>query len=247
MMLLLDVGNTSVKWAARKQQRMVAAGRFRHRGDDFNTHALAAWRDLPAPDKIVVSNVAGTVMGDTLGRWVQAQWGLEPVFVRAVDKAFGVTNAYPRPADLGADRWAALIGAHASDGGAACIVDCGTAVTLDFIAANGKHLGGMILPGVAMLERMLLDDTSDIKLSGEPQVARLFARGTGDAVHGGAVYMLTAAIDRIVADMGEAAGDRPEVIITGGDAGQIQSLLTCSNRHDPDLVLKGLAILAGES
>ena len=247
MMLLLDVGNTSVKWAAREQQRMLAAGRFQHRAEDFNAHALAAWRDLPAPDKIVVSNVAGSVMGNTISNWVQAHWGLEPVFAGAVEKAFGVTNAYPVPSDLGADRWAALVGAHASAAGAVCIVDCGTAVTLDFLAAGGEHQGGVILPGVAMLVRMLLNNTSDIRLSGVPQFARLLARGTNDAVHGGAVYMLTASIDRIVADMVKAAGDRPEVIITGGDAGQIQSLLACSFRHDPDLVLKGLAILAGES
>ena len=247
MMLLLDVGNTTVKWIVREHQRMGVAGRFQHRGEDFSALALAAWRDLPAPEKIVVSNVAGSVIDATLSSWLQAHWGLEPVFVHAVEKASGVTNAYPRPADLGADRWAALIGAHASAAGAVCIVDCGTAVTLDFLAADGDHQGGVILPGVAMLERMLLNNTSDIRLSGGPQFARLFARGTGDAVHGGAVYMVTAAIDRIVADMGVAAGDRPEVIITGGDAGQIQSLLSCSTRHDPDLVLKGLAILAGES
>ena len=247
MMLLLDIGNTSVKWAVLEHGVMQPAGCFRHPGADFDALARAAWRDLPSPDKIVVANVAGRVMGETLTDWVQARWGLKPVFVRAADRAFGVTNAYTRPADLGVDRWAAMIGAHASAAGALGIVDCGTAVTLDFLAAGGDHRGGMIVPGVAMLERMLLNNTADIKLSSGPEVARLFARGTGDAVHGGALYMVTAAIDRIVADMGVAAGARPEVIITGGDAGQIQSLLTCSTRHDPDLVLKGLAILAGES
>ena len=247
MMLLLDVGNTSVKWAVREPERMSSAGCFQYQGKDLNALAQGAWHDLQAPEKIVVSNVAGTSMGDRLAHWTCKQWAIKPVFVHSADKAFGVTNAYARPTDLGVDRWAALIGAHASVSSAACIVDCGTAVTVDFLAADGNHQGGMILPGVDMLERMLASNTADIKLSNPSQFAQLFARGTGDALHGGAIYFLTAAIDRIVTDMGAAVGARPEVIITGGDAGQIQSLLTCSTRHDPDLVLKGLAILAGES
>jgi len=93
---------------------------------------------------------------------------------------------------------------------------------------------------------MLLQNTADIKLSNASQFAAPFASGTSDAVHGGATYMVTAAIDRIVTDMGVAAGTRPEVIITGGDAEQIESLLSLPARHDPHLVLKGLAILAGE-
>ena len=245
-MLLLDVGNTSIKWAICEHQVMEATGRFQHQGGDFEMLAGAAWRDLQTPARVVVANVAGSVMQNTLSSWAQARWSLKPVYMSAADKVLGVTNAYLRPADLGVDRWAALIAAHASVSGAVCIVDCGTAVTVDFLAAGGDHRGGMILPGVAMLERMLLNNTADIKLSGGPQSAQLFSTGTAAAVHGGAVYMVTAAIERIIADIEVAAGTRLEVIITGGDAGQIQSLLTCSTRHDPDLVLKGLAMLAGE-
>ena len=226
---------------------MSPGGCFRHQGEDFMALAQAAWSDLQAPERVVVSNVAGSDMGDRLTDWTLSHWGLTPVFVRVTDKAFGVTNAYARPTDLGVDRWAALIGAHSSSSGAVCIVDCGTAITLDFLTKDGIHNGGMILPGVDMLERMLLKNTADINVSNDPKFVTLFASGTGDAVHGGATYMVTAAIDRIVTDMGVAAGTRPEVIITGGDAEQIQSLLSTSTRHAPDLVLKGLAILAGES
>ena len=247
MMLLLDVGNTSIKWAVRESTEMSPAGCFQHQNKDFNALAQTAWASLPAPEKIMVSNVAGSDIGDSLTDWALNHWGLTPVFVRVTDKALGVTNAYARPADLGVDRWMALVGAHSSSSGALCIVDCGTAITLDFLAADGVHRGGLILPGVDMIERMLLNNTADIKLSSNLQFATPFASGTGEAVHGGAIYMVTAAIDRIVADMGVESGTRPEVIITGGDAGQIQSLLSCSPRHEPALVLKGLAIFAGET
>ena len=247
MMLLLDVGNTSVKWVILEDAVMSPGGCFQYQGEDFNALAQAAWGELQAPGKIVVSNVAGSDMGEKLADWARSHWGLTPVYVRVADKAFGVSNAYARPTDLGVDRWAAMIGAHASAAGALCIIDCGTAVTLDFLAAGGIHEGGLILPGVAMLQRMLLNNIADINLSNDPQFAAPFARGTADAVHGGAIYTVAAAIDHIVVDMGVAAGTRPEVIITGGDAEQIQPLLSCSARHEPDLVLKGLAILAGES
>ena len=247
MMLLLDVGNTSVKWAVRENAEMSPAGCFQHQNEDFRVLAQTAWASLPAPEKIMVSNVAGSDIGDRLTDWALNHWGLTPVFVRVTDKALGVTNAYARPADLGVDRWMALLGAHSSSSGALCIVDCGTAITLDFLAADGVHGGGLILPGVGMLERMLLDNTAGIKLSNNPQFATPFACGTDEAVHGGAIYMVAAAIDRIVADMGVESGTRPEVIITGGNAGQIQSLLSCSPRHEPSLVLKGLAIFAGET
>ena len=247
MMLLLDVGNTSVKWAVRENREMGPAGCFQHQNEDFNVLAQAAWASLPAPEKIMVSNVAGRDIGDSLTGWVRNHWGLTPVFVRVTDKALGVTNAYAKPVDLGVDRWMALLGAHSSSSGALCIVDCGTALTLDFLGADGVHRGGLILPGVGMMERMLLENTAGIKLSNNPEFATPFAGGTAEAVHGGAIYMVSAAIDRIVADMGVKYGTRPEVIITGGDAGQLQSLLSCSPRHEPALVLKGLAIFAGET
>jgi len=247
MMLLLDVGNTSVKWAVRENAEMSPAGCFQHQGEDFKALAQTAWGDLQVPEKIVVSNVAGSDIGDSLTGWALNHWDLSPVFVRVTDRALGVTNAYAKPADLGVDRWMALVGAHSSSSGALCIVDCGTAITLDFLTADGVHRGGLILPGVDMIERMLLDNTAGIKLSNDPQFVTPFASGTGEAVHGGAIYMVTAAINRIVSDMGVESGTRPEVIITGGNAGQIQSLLSCSPRHEPSLVLKGLAIFAGET
>ncbi len=247
MMLLLDVGNTSVKWVMLENTVMSPGGYFLYQDENFDVLAQAAWGELQAPGKIVVSNVAGSDLGEKLADWTQSHWGLTPVYARVADKAFGVSNAYARPTDLGVDRWAAMIGAHATTTGALCIIDCGTAVTLDFLAPGGIHKGGLILPGVAMLQRMLLNNTAGINLSNDPQFAAPFARGTADAVQGGALYTVAAAIDHIVVDMGVAAGTRPEVVITGGDAEQIQSLLSCSARHEPDLVLKGLAILAGDT
>ena len=248
MMLLLDIGNTSVKWSTWEEMALGQGGRFQYVGEDFNTLAQAAWDATGVPEKIMVSNVAGRDMGELLAGWAQDHWGVTPEFAQVTGQAHGVTNAYARPTDLGVDRWAALIGAHATATGSACIIiDCGTAITLDFLAPDGVHRGGMILPGVEMLQRILLDNTADINLSESSQLATPLARGTAAAVHGGAMYTVAAAIDRAVADMALATEACPEVIITGGDADKLRSLLSCPTRHDADLVLKGLVILGGES
>jgi type III pantothenate kinase len=117
---------------------------------------------------------------------------------------------------------------------------------VDLLLANGHHQGGLILPGIEMLKRTLREDTAELRSSAEVQAASMIASSTGAAIHGGAVYMAVAAIDRIIGDITATQVQDFEVIITGGDAGTILTLLAHPARHDPALVLKGLAILAGE-
>lgn len=246
MKLLLDAGNTSVKWGLCEAGNIVASGGFMHRENTFNTLAGQAWSDMQVPAGVYMANVAGEQLGGQLSDWIEKQWGIIPVAVASSGQACGVTNAYTVPENLGVDRWAALIGAHHHGSGAVCIVDCGTAITLDMLDADGVHQGGLILPGVEMLKQMLLQNTAVNNVFRAPGPAKLFAMGTEDAVNSGALYMAVAAIDRIVTDMVAGPGTHPDVVITGGDASRILTLLVCPARHDPELVLKGLALLAGE-
>jgi type III pantothenate kinase len=170
---------------------------------------------------------------------------LKPEAVTVSASACGVTNAYANPANLGIDRWAALVGAHQHYSAAVCIVDCGTAVTIDLLTAEGEHQGGLILPGTDMLQQLLMTGTVAINDPGSSRFATLLASDTDAAVNGGAIYMVVAAIDRVVADMTAGHAGSVETLITGGDAGRILPLLAAPAHHDPDLVLKGLAILSG--
>jgi type III pantothenate kinase len=246
MKLLIDVGNTAVKWGLCEAGVIVKSGHYMHRGSDVGVLAEQYWSGLSVPAGICIANVAGTQLAQQLSGWIETRWGITPVFIATTGQACGVTNAYAVPGSLGVDRWAALIGAHHHGGGATCIVDCGTAITLDMLAADGVHQGGLILPGIEMMKQMLLKNTAVVNTSTTQQVAKLFAMSTGDAVNSGALYMAAAAIDRTVGDMAEALGIAADVIITGGDASRIATLLAMPVRHDPELVLKGLAILAGE-
>ena len=245
MILLLDAGNSSVKWGLCEAGSIAAGGSFMHRGNDFNSLADQSWSDLQTPADIYIASVAGKDLEEQITGWIRQQWDISPVFITTSGQACGVSNAYTVPENLGVDRWAALIGAHHHGIGAVCVVDCGTAITVDMLAADGVHRGGLILPGVEMMKHMLLKNTAVKSTFCTQEPANLFAMSTEDAINSGALYMAVAAIDRIVADMAATPGARPDVVLTGGDASRILTLLACPARHDPELVLKGLAILAG--
>ena len=246
MMLLVDAGNSAVKWALCEAGELASNNRFTHRGRDIAGQLTLNWGSLQQPAGVYVANVAGKPVGQALTAWTRLHWSQTPEFIASSAAACGVRNAYPVPENLGVDRWAALIGAHHHTRGAVCIVDCGTAITVDLLLANGHHQGGLIFPGIEMLKRTLREDTAELRSSAEVQAASLIANSTGAAIHGGAVYMAVAAIDRIIGDLTATQVQDFEVIITGGDAGTILTLLAHPARHDPALVLKGLAILAGE-
>lgn len=251
MILLIDIGNSRIKWAS------LIKGKLEHLGDasrgkdlgalavDLNQH----WRKIKKPGAVLVSNVAGSAYADALAAWTLEHWQVQPRFIVAEHSAFNVSNAYTRPERLGADRWAALIAARRHAGGAVCIVDAGTAVTIDVLSERGIHQGGLIIPGLAMMRRALLDQTQAIfPATAAPASSdvSLLARDTQDGVNGGTLYALVAVIDRVTADVRTELDTELTRIITGGDADTLLPLLGGHYHHYPELVLEGLAVIAEE-
>src|SRR5699024_7332781 len=164
---------------------------------------------------------------------------------------YGIRNAYSKPETLGIDRWLALIAVrqryrNANRDGVICIIDCGTAITVDVLAANGQHLGGLIVPGLAMMPKLLADNTAGIdKTDNKSQWEHsLLASTTDTAVSAGAFYAAVAFIDRVSGDVAVETNGEVKRIITGGDAPRILPLLKDKYEHLPDLVLWGLAQVA---
>lgn len=247
MILLVDFGNTSVKWALAGGDRLETVDRFTHRGHDLGPLLDRYWGGLARPARVVVSSVAGGERAERLGAWSRDTWRLIPEFIHATREAAGVTCAYARPETLGVDRWAAMIAAWRATAAAVCVIDCGTAITLDLVDATGRHRGGQILPGVSMMRQALSAQTAELP---QPSVATppvLLATTTVDAINSGSLYAAAAAIDRLSTDMAAETGLRPGYRITGGDAHALMPLLRIAAEHDADLVLKGIAILAGET
>lgn len=246
--LLLDIGNSRIKWAWLTGGILHHTGAAPHQEADwraeFETVNTAGLR----PVRVLASNVAGDEFAQALTIWCEQQWQVPPEFVLAQASAYGVSNAYQDHAQLGSDRWVALIGAHCYGLEPACLIDCGTALTIDALSGDGHHLGGLILPGLAMMRRMLASNTHGISFIMSHATESLvtpFARKTQDAVEQGSLYAQVAAIDRAVKDMTATLG-AATLIITGGDAGSILPHLAGSYRHEPHWVLKSLAMIAEE-
>lgn len=237
-MLTIDIGNTCIKWAVWNDARISQAGSSEY-SKQAAEDVFAMWNDLRPEKRVIVACVAGEPVENALNKWMQTHWSVEPEFLRSTAKYDGVTNAYPDPSQYGVDRWAALLGAHSLYDDPVCIIDAGTAITVDLLDAEGVHKGGRILPGLQMMREALLTRTAGIhQADGEPAA---FANNTADAVSSGTLHMLQAALIEICSSARQCLGSNLIIIITGGMSEQIMSLPGMPEMlHEPDLVMKGL-------
>ncbi|MFC4160164.1 type III pantothenate kinase [Chitinimonas lacunae] len=236
--LLLDAGNTRLKWAVLEQGT-------RHDGiADYASLSVPPWPDLPF-GRVLGCNVAGPERAAVLAALLP---DLAIEWLRSSAKAAGVENGYREPERLGTDRWAALIGARAITHEPTLVAMAGTALTVDALDGNGRFLGGVIVPGYRLMRESLARGTADL---GHPDGERTaFPRSTGEAIVNGAEVALVGAVlvmhDRLTA----VAGGTPGLLLSGGDAPRLLTLLSSvlagKVRHVDNLVLAGLARLAVE-
>jgi type III pantothenate kinase len=244
MKLLLDLGNSRCKWAL-LGPKFQSGGAIEY-GADFRAELETALRRITRPEQVFAVSVAGSQRQEQLCEWLETRWKIPLIQISATKQQCGVKNLYEEPGRLGADRWAALIAAHGRNTGTVCIVDCGTAVTIDALDATGVYRGGVILPGLALQRQALVQGTQQIGLSsGQP--GHCLARTTADGVASGTLYGLVGAIDRILDEQAATLGIEPAVLITGGDAAAVRALLRHVSTHVPDLVLEGVARIAEQT
>ncbi len=248
--LLLDVGNTRLKWGVLEGGQIhrtghVAMGKIREEGLGVLTSRLP--RSVEA---VQVSNVAGATFATRLSGVVGMHCHCDVSFARAERQGCGVHSGYRHPRRLGVDRWVAMIGAWAELESACVVVDAGTAVTIDAIDDAGRHLGGQIFPGVRLMLEALNASTSDIPaVGGRLPVATgldMFGDTTSKAVQHGAWNAVAGAVDRAITTLRSNAYD-PAVVLTGGDASRMLTALGTEPLHRPHLVLQGLARLLQET
>ena len=245
MRLLVDIGNTAIRWVCvdATHGSLPDPERYEH-ADNVAAALKSCWTGMPVPDEVWVSNVAGDQAAAAVTDWCRGHWSLAPHFAIARACCAGVINAYPEPQRLGVDRWLSLLACHGRYAQPVVIIDCGTAITVDVMQADGQHLGGLIVPGVRLTREALTEKTPLDVEGRQISDVSLFARDTLDAVLGGTLYMAAAFIDRILADVAEALGKVPKGIISGGSAEDLLPLLKNGFEHRPALVLEGLAIHA---
>ena len=249
MILVIDVGNTRLKWAWLTNTGLSDQQAIVHRDAKPGLWTAALFESGQRPSRVLVSNVAGQTMAKTLMRLAKKKFGVKVEFVTAAAEFHGLTNGYLDPSLLGADRWLALIGAWTLARSALCVVDAGTAVKVDSVDAAGQHLGGLIAPGIHMMREVLMSKTGDIAKAAQhstPSMAGVLANNTIGAVSRGAVFALAGMADRAAEVIELSTGVKPRLFITGGDAGVITGIMRAHGEIVPDLVLRGLAVIASQ-
>jgi len=235
MKLLIDSGNTRLKWAVLDSGTLIEVAAVAHK----NNHDLASlkkqWAKLIQPESIYISCVSGSK--SQLKRFLIELWPKSDLkFLQSPSMAHGIENSYPNPVTLGVDRWLAMIAAKHEYTGSLCIVDCGTAITLDCIDAQGLHLGGMILPGWNLMQQALKKGTANLDVSNESYSLGL-ANNTQAAIFNGSLAAIKGFINAGMISSNQ-------LILTGGDAEFIKKSLQLTAVLDLNLVLKGLALEA---
>jgi type III pantothenate kinase len=248
--LLVDIGNTRIKWARWSNGRLgrqQAAAHLGWRAADFFRVVLGKMHDV---ERIVAVSVAGSRVNGAFATAAR-RGDLRVEFVTSQRRLAGVTTRYADPWRLGTDRLVAVIGAwHMLKGRrAACVVDVGTTLTVDLVDRKGVHRGGAIVPAPQLMVDSLLRNTSGIlKRSRGPSVTpTLFSRSTRDAVEQGARYAAAAVVDRAVTEARQLLGTAPLVLLTGGAAQPLRAVIRSRHIAVPDLVLRGLAVIAAGS
>ena len=246
--LALDIGNTRLKWAQYASPQPDAE--LLSQGAEFleNIDKLAdgAWAGLEGPRQVLGCVVAG----DAIKRRVNDQldlWDVTPQWVVASESEAGLKNGYDHPTRLGADRWVAMIGAYhrmLSQGAPRpmVVVMVGTAVTVEALDAEGKFLGGLILPGHGIMLRALESGTAGLHVpTGE---VSMFPTNTSDALTSGGTYAIAGAVERMVQHVRSHCGDEPKCIMTGGAGWKMAPSMTRPFELVDNLIFDGLLQLA---
>jgi len=241
MKLLIDIGNTRLKAALWDGVALRPLGAATHAGGAADFDAL--WNQAGDVDAVLVASVAGEAIEQRLADSVARRHGLRASFLVSPASLCGVRNAYAEPERLGIDRLLGLVALHAAQPRAWVLAGCGTALTLDALAADGTHLGGLICASPMLMIDTLAGTTARLSA---PHVARVvdFADNTGEAIESGAWLAAAALVERFVARSAARFGVAPSLALTGGGAARLSGLVQPAHRVEPDLVLRGLAACA---
>jgi type III pantothenate kinase len=238
VILLIDSGNTRLKWRLERQK----SAEVLVQGVGFLTDADPLQGLYLPNDEWVMSVAVSTVASEHHQHKLVA--ALESRFTAPVTcywserERGGLVNGYQQPEKMGADRWHGMYAAWQRHRHGFAVVDAGSAVTVDYVAADGRHLGGYILPGLQMMLRSLSSDAARISFEPKPSLETGPGLSTNQCVNHGLAWLNAAFLDRVLADI-QSYGVR-DLVLTGGDALRLHHI-GLQGEIEPELVLDGLA------
>lgn len=242
MKLLIDVGNSRLKWAVCQPGVWQVGAPVEHQRADWLDDLAATWAALH-PEQIWLASVADPALTTRLSDWLTTRFNRPVQRAQSMAQAHGVQSGYREPQRLGVDRWLALLALRQHYALPACVLDVGTAATFDLLDADGVHQGGAIAPGLRLMARALRSQTAQIQVEADGEGADL-GDHTAAAIQCGALNALVGMAERLRAAAADH-GRLPTAVLTGGDAAYLAPYLGQDWVYQADLVLQGLAIVAG--
>lgn len=240
MRLLLDLGNTRLKWSARDDTGELAHGSVAW-SDPVADALREAWRTLPPVKTVLGASVVDDAREALVAAQTMAVLSHEVHWVRSPAAACGVRSGYSEPERLGVDRFLTMVAAHAEGRSPCVLVGVGTALTLDALAGDGTHLGGAIAPGPHLMQQSLLGATVRVRPE-QAGVVTTLADNTADAVASGCWGACAALVERFAAQVAPQLGGAPLLLFGGGDAASLRSLVERPGELFADGVLRGLDV-----
>lgn len=242
MKVLIDIGNTRIKWCVEENGVIKTEIPIAYKQIDSIDVMQQRWVNLATPTILAISSVSATQITLKITQLAKLLWPKVKVIVAKSSATYHtLTNAYQQPEKLGIDRWLGLIALQHYYPGNNCLVSCGTAITLDWINDKGQHLGGLISPGLQLMKQSLQQGTQHLPLSNQSfQVA--LSDSTDSAIFTGTLLAAAGLVEKSI----NKFGDCQTLVLTGGDADLIAKHLEIESIIEPDLVLKGLALFCNE-
>ena len=251
--LLIDAGNSRLKWSSLEGDNLSSQTAIAYGSSSpincFGDLIQAAQNDHGI---IVLVSVLGQDFIDQ-ARELSSGYGLAFFSIDSLQQVGQLKNAYYKAEQLGADRFVAMLAAfyqkRENKGDNYIVVDCGTAITIDAVKADGQHLGGLILPGKDLCVNSLVSETQQLDLSAEKNNLALLANNTHQAIVSGSTYGAAGAIQSIclqIEEMFFAENQRQNItkILCGGGAPELMSMLPSDFHYQADLIMQGLKIIA---
>lgn len=237
--LCLDVGNTNLKWSRCQLRDMhIEVSGCVDNVLSITLESMDAEFGQQEIMPVWISHVSTNDVRQLLISWFKDRWNVNPRFIETVAEFDGLKNSYNSPGDLGVDRWLAMLSAKEISKSDFCVIDAGTAITIDVVDKKGVHQGGVIMPGKRLMLQALVNNTSNIKQpKGE---LTILANNTADAVMTGVVVSVIGGVDRMLDDVRKRYPEI-DVFLTGGDAVLFKhnNWITVT-----DLVLRGVGLVA---
>lgn len=213
-MLEIDVGNTFLKWRVLGVGgEVLSSGRMLSATISNTMSCPAEWYAVKG---VRIASVASKDLNQRLTQLVSHSLGLSAQFAKTEAICAGVRCCYQDPSKMGVDRWLAILAAYHDYSGSCCIVDCGSAITIDLLREDGQHLGGYIVPGLRLMREALRRNTASVHFDEQEADLLLVPGSSTDAcVYNGINLMFAGCAQQVASLMLEYK--LSTLIITGGD------------------------------